>query len=381
MRFEPVKTAIIGSGMISDIYLKNLIERFSITEVMACADMVGEKARAQAEKYNIRAMTVDQILHDPKIEMVLNLTYATSHYEISKAVLSAKKHCYSEKMMCKDIAQADELKKIADQNKVRFCVAPDTFLGASQQTARWLVDQGMIGKPLSVSAVLTRSYQLIKSDEDDMRRKFSVMYEQGGIPYDMGGYYLHQMFNLFGPVARVCGFMRTYGQDRPYLNPRNSHFTENFRVNTPNMIACAFEFRNGIYGTFMIGSDYQVMENSFKIYGTEGTLELGDPNNFGDKIYIEKTTGARAEFPLAHPFCEDYRGIGAADMAWGIRTGRPNRLSYEMGRHALEFIKSVEESAVNGKTVRLKTKFSRPIPISSEYYPGDSMERNLWLED
>ena len=90
MRFEPVKTAIIGSGMISDIYLKNLIERFSITEVMACADMVEEKARAQAEKYNIRAMTVDQILHDPKIEMVLNLTYATSHYEISKAVLSAK---------------------------------------------------------------------------------------------------------------------------------------------------------------------------------------------------------------------------------------------------------------------------------------------------
>ena len=379
MRYQPVGTAVIGCGMISDIYMKNCREKFSVLRLTGCADLADEKARAQAEKYGIRHMTVEEILADPETEMVLNLTYATSHYEVSRAILRAKKHCYTEKMMCRDTAQADELRRIADAAGVRFCAAPDTFLGASQQTARWLVDRGAVGEPLSVSAVLTRGYQLIKSDEDDRVRKFSVMYEQGGIPYDMGGYYLHQMFNLFGPVAKVCGFSRTHNRVRPYLNPRNSHFGDPFTVNTPNMTACAFEFVRGVYGTMQLGSEYAVTENAFKVYGTTGTLEMGDPNEFGGPVYLTGLDGVRKALTLAHTYRDDSRGIGAADMAWGIRTGRPNRLSFEMGRHALEFTKAVEESAQTGRTVALTTRFARPVPIAPDYYGGDSMERSLFV--
>ena len=379
MRYEPVGTAVIGCGMISDVYLKNIAEKFSILRLTGCADLADEKARAQAEKYGIRHRTVEEILADPETEMVLNLTYATSHYEVSRAVLRAKKHCYTEKMMCRDTAQADELHALAAAAGVRFCAAPDTFLGASQQTARRLIDRGAVGEPLSVSVVLTRGYQLTKSDEDDRVRKFSVMYEQGGIPYDMGGYYLHQMFNLFGPAASVCGFSRTRNRVRPYLNPRNSHFNDPFTVNTPNMTACAFTFRNGVFGTMQLGSEYAVTESAFKVYGTEGTLELGDPNGFGGPVYLTGRDGVRAQYPLSHPYRDDSRGIGAADMAWGIRTGRPNRLSFEMGRHALEFTKAVEESAATGRTVALTTEFTRPAPLSTDYYDGASEERSLFL--
>ena len=381
MKFRPVKTAVIGCGMISGIYLKNLKEIFYITDLVGCADMVAEKAAAQAEKYNIRCMTSEEILSGPEIELVLNLTYASSHYEVSKTILSAGKHCYSEKMMCLTLSQADELKKIAQQNNVMFCCAPDTFLGASQQTARYIVDRGIIGEPISVLVSLTRGYHMIKEDKDDAVRKYSVMHEGGGIPYDMGGYYLHEMFNILGPVNRVCGFSKTHNANRPYLNPRHSKFTDNFEVKTPNTIACAFEFDSGVYGTMSISSEFNTSQNIFKIVGTEGQLDLGDPNNFGDLIYVTKNGSGAMEFPLAHPYSDNSRGIGVADMAWGIRTGRPARLCFEMGYHALEFLRAVEECTIDGQVKTLKTKFERPVPISSEYYSGTSMERSLYLYD
>ena len=379
MKFEPVKTAVIGCGMISDTYLENLKNTFYITDLVGCADMVDEKAEKQAEKYNIRHMTCDEILSDPEIELVLNLTYATSHYEVSKAILSAGKHCYCEKMAALTLDEAKELKEIADKNHVHYAVAPDTFLGASQQTSRYIVDKGLIGEPVSVLVNLSRSYQLIKTDADDAVRKFSVMCEGGGIPYDMSGYYLHQMFNIFGPVNRVSGFCTTRNANRPYLNPRHSKFDDNFFVNTTNTLACSFEFDCGVYGTMSVSSEHSITENTFKIMGTEGTLELGDPNEFNGKVYITKRGSEPMEFPLSHPYSASSRGIGAADMAWAIRTNRKPRLSFEMGYHALEFIKAVEECTVDGQMKTLKTKFERPAPVSSEFFNGTSMERNLYL--
>ena len=379
MKYHPVKTAVIGCGMISDAYLKNLSETFYIIDLVGCADMVNEKAVAQAQKYNIKCMSVKEILYDPEIELVLNLTYPSSHFEVSKAILSAKKHCYSEKMMCTKLDEAKELKRIADKNRVMFAAAPDTFLGASQQTARYLIDRGIIGTPVSVLISLTRSYQLIKTDEDDAYRKFSVMYEGGGIPYDMGGYYLHQLFNTLGPVDSVCGFSYTRNKERPYLNPRNSHFNDNFTVNTPNTISAAFMMDCGVSGTFRISSEHATSQNIFIISGTEGEIELADPNNFGDPVYILKNGSEKMQFPLSHPYSEDSRSIGAADMAWSIRCGRKSRMSFEMGYHALEFITAVSECTEDGFVKKLTTKFERPEPISSEYYVGTSMEYSLFI--
>lgn len=380
MTFRPVRTAVIGCGMISDIYLQNCKNTFSILDLCGCADMVDRKAAAQAEKYGIRKMTTEEILADDSIELVLNLTYPTSHYEVSRAILSAGKHCYCEKMMALTMAEADELMALAKEKGVMFAVAPDTFLGASQQTARYVLDRGLIGAPIAVVATLSRGYFMIKEDKDDAVRKYSVMCEGGGIPYDMGGYYLHEMFNLFGPVRRVCGFSRTREAQRPFLNPRHSRFGETFTVNTPNTMACSFEFASGVYGMMYISSEHAVTENRFTVMGSEGHLELGDPNNFGDKIYITKNGSGRLEFPLSHPYAQNSRGIGAADMAWALRTGRPARLSPEMGYHAMEFITAVAECDRTGEVQTLHTTFARPAPISPEYYNGTSMERSLYLD-
>lgn len=379
MKFKPVKTAIIGSGMISDIYMKNLKDTFSIIDLVGCSDMVDSKAQAQAEKYGIKKMTNEEILNDPEIELVVNLTYASAHFEVNKQILEAGKHCYCEKMMCLTQEEADILTKISKEKNLMFAVAPDTFLGASQQTARYIVDRGLIGTPLQAVVHLSRGYFMIKSGEDDAYRKYSVVAAGGGIPYDMGGYYLHELFNIFGSVNRVCGFAKTNNQTRPYLNPRHSKFNDDYFTDTINTISAALEFDCGLYATFSMSSDYNTTNQIFEIIGTEGRLILADPNNFGDKIYIKKNGSEPVEFPLCHPYSENSRGIGAADMAWALRTGRAPRLSSKMGYHALEIINAVIDCTNDNQVKTLKTKFERPAPISSEFYGGASQERNLFI--
>ncbi len=376
MRPTPVKTAVIGCGMISDIYLKNLTERFSIIDLVGVADIVPEKAAAQAEKYGVRVMTNDEIFADPEIELVLNLTYASAHFAVSRAILSAGKHCYSEKMMCLTLAEADELCRIARERGVMFAVAPDTFLGAAQQTARMIVDRGLIGEPIQAVVNLARGYHMIKSSEDDARRKYSVMEAGGGIPYDMGGYYLHQLFNLAGPVESVCGYMMTRQPSRLYLNPRHDRFGEDFTVTTPNTVCASMRFRSGLLCSFNLCSEYLAHAEQFELRGREGILYLGDPNNFGDKVYLQRGK-EKLEFPLCHPYATNSRGVGAAEMAWSLRQGRAPRLSMAMGYHALEVICGIAESAETGRRVEFATDFARPAPIDSLHYSGASEERSI----
>lgn len=382
MKFAPVKTAVIGCGMISDTYLHNLTRTFSIIEVVGCADQVDEKAARQAEKYNIPKRTVNDILADPEVELVVNLTYASSHYEVNRRVLESGKHLYCEKMMADTVPEAQELVALAQEKHLRFAVAPDTFLGGSMQTARQFIDTGIIGEPVMGVIRLARNYQMIKSDADDAVRKYSVMARGGGIPYDMGGYYLHALFNIFGSVSRVCGFSFTRNATRPYLNPRHSKFDEPYFVDTENTITGALEFRCGFHATMAITSECRGGDgNAFEIYGTDGTLFLGDPNMFNDRLYYRTNGSEKLEFPITHPYGDQpsYRGIGAADMAWAIRTNRPHRLSAEMGLHALEVQRGILDSARDGQFRTLRTTFERPAPIAASHQGGACDERNLYL--
>lgn len=379
MQYKPVKTAVIGCGMISDIYMENLKNRFSIIDLVGCSDIVSEKSKAQAKKYGIRQMTNEEILSDPEIELVLNLTYASAHYDVSRQILSAGKHCYSEKMMCLTLDEAKELDSIRKEKNVMFTVAPDTFLGAAQQTARLIVERGLIGDTVQIISNRPRGYHMIKSTEDDAHRKFSVMCEGGGIPYDMGGYDLNTLFNIFGPIESVCGFAYTRNANRPYLNPRHEKFNENFHVSTENTMCASMRFKSGPLFSFTTSSEYCISDSMLIIQGTQGILHLPDTNDFSGKIYIQKKDSEKLEFPLCHPFGENCRGIGAADMAWALRTGRKSRLSFEMGYHALEVMKAVVQSSKDGSTKHLTTDFELPCPISTEHYGGACEERNLFI--
>ena len=297
--FKPVKTAVIGCGVISGTYLPNCVKRFDILDVVGCADIIPERSARRAEENGIRQMTCEEVYSDPEIELIINLTYHTSHYCVTKAALLAGKNVYSEKMLAVNFEDAKELTELAKSKGLLYGCAPDTFLGAGLQTARFAIDSGMIGTPVAADAVLVRSYHHERF-KDTTDRSF-VFCPGGGIIYDVGCYYLTALVNLLGPASRVAGFSQTReAGERLYSNPKNPGYGTVMQIETPNHTAGVIEFRSGVLCPVLTTSEGANFTNHFKIYGTDGSITLNDPNEFTGAVTVSAKTGG--DMPLPQNF-------------------------------------------------------------------------------
>jgi len=377
-RPEKMKIGVIGCGAISEIYLKNMTNHFSILEVKGCSDLIEERSKKHSQEFGVLQMTNDEIYQDPEIEIVLNITSPKSHYEISKAALLAGKHVYSEKMMAVEWDEGMELAAIAKEKGLRLGFAPDTFLGGGGQTARKLVDSGMIGEPLYASALVVRGYQpQWEVNTDPMP---FIVGAGGGIPFDMGGYYLHAMIQILGSIKKVTGFGKNNQAEGVFLNPRNPKYKEPAVVETPTILTGTLEFENGTYGSITTIADGFGEKTRLEIIGTEGILRCHDPNLFGKPIYLirKNENAVPYEMPFTHGYADgDYRGLGVADMAWGIRKNRPHRCSMELGLHTFETIHGLLKSGISNKVYHMTTNCTRPLPLPSGYTIGTMAEACL----
>jgi len=369
-KFKPVKTAVIGCGAISATYLHNCVRRLKILDIVGCADIKPERSAARAAEYGIRQMTNEEIYEDPKIQLVINLTYPISHYEVSKAALLAGKHVYSEKMIAPTFEQGLELAAIAKEKNLLFGAAPDTFLGAGIQTARWILDSGMIGTPVAAEAILTRSYHAERST-DNPDRSFVYCYG-GGLIFDVGCYYLTGIVNLLGAINRVCGFSQTReAAERVYMNPDNPDYGKVMKIDSPNSTAGTLEFKNGVLCPILTTSEGPNFTNSFVIYGTEGKLTINDPNEFTANVMVRTKNGNDIVMPQNHGFTDNYRGIGVADLAYALRNNRKPRASWEIPLHTLEAACGIVKSGENDIIYRMTTDCERSAPLAPGYveYP------------
>lgn len=368
--FKPVKTAVIGCGMISEIYLKNCCALFNVLEVVGCSDIIPERSAKRAEQFSIQQMTNEEIFSDPEIELVINLTYHTSHYPVSRAALLAGKHVYSEKMIGISFEEGQELVKLAKEKNLAFCAAPDTFLGASLQTARTVIDAGLIGTPVAANAILARGYHHERWKKEPERR--FAFCPGGGIIYDVGCYYLTALVNLLGPVRRVCGFSQIReANGRRFMNPLNPQYGEIMPIETTNNLAGTLEFQNGVLCSLLTTSESGAFNNSFILYGTEGRLVLSDPNEFEQSLLLTTKAGAEQIVPSTHSFRENCRGLGAADMAYAIRNGRKPRANGENALHTLEAAEGLVRSCETNTFHVMQTPAERARPLRAGYteYP------------
>ena len=359
MSIKPVKVGLIGSGSISGTYLNNMTKRFKILEVVGCSDIIPERSAKRAEEFGVRNMTNEEILNDPEIEIVVNTTFPLAHYEVSKAALLAGKHVVSEKMIAVTLEEGKELMNLAAERNLRIGVAPDTFLGASHQTARKLLDAGLIGEPCMAQAMVVRGYQ---PDRGAWGGLSFVSQPGGGLPFDMGGYYLHSLLDLLGPVAHCTGFAQSRRPTRKIMNAKNPNFGKETFIDTINQLVGSLEFESGVLGGIAFTGDGFEENPRVEIYGTEGTLILPDPNGFGGDVYL-KRIGKRDMYlmPPTHGYGEGCcRGVGVADMAWAIRNNRPHRVSGEMAYHAFEIIHSIRDS---GTIHKMESSFRQPDAI------------------
>jgi len=384
-RAGPVTVGIVGAGYISDIYLTNLTTRFDNVRVVAVADMIVERARERAATYGVGAMTVDELMADPGIELVVNLTIPMAHAQVALAAVRAGKSVYNEKPLTSSREDGRLLLRLARENGVRVGGAPDTFLGGGLQTARTLIDDGAIGRPIAASAYMfTRGHERWHPDP-------AFYYQPGAGPmFDMGPYYLTALVSLLGPVRRVGS---TTGVSFPTRTITSKpKYGETIHVNTPTHIVAALDFEEGAVASMITSFDlYDTDHATLVIYGTEGTLRLPDPNIFGgpvsllqgetattatDPLSQGRKPGERApdvppspptwnEIPLSHGFTDNSRGLGVADLARAIRDGGPARASGELAYHVLDIMHATLESSERGEHVTIESTVERPTAMTA----------------
>jgi len=356
-----VVAGVIGTGQISGIYLKNLTETFEgIIEVKAVADRMPELAAIRAEQYNIpNVWSVEQLLADPEIEIVLNLTAPDAHASLNLMALRAGKHVYTEKPFALTRKDADEVLALAEEKGLLVGCAPDTFLGGGLQTCRKLIDDGWIGTPYSANGTI-----VMGNAWGGMHPNFRNFLKLGGDPVlDMAPYYLTALVFLLGPVSRVTGTARQLHSEFTVLNPKSPSYGEKAAIEAPTNVSAVLEFASGAVGSLQAAKESFGYFPRLEIFGTEGNLTLPDPNMFGGRIAIEFPNGETKEFPVSHGFTEDSRGIGLADMAYAIRRGRPHRASGRLARHVLDISLGIFESSREGRHVAIASSAERPEPL------------------
>jgi predicted dehydrogenase len=366
---EPTIIGIIGCGNISDAYLKGAA-RSELIRVKACADLRPEAAAAQAKAHGIAAVAVDALLADPEIEIVINLTVPLAHGVVSRQIITADKHVYSEKPLAARFSEAQALMLAAGGRGVRVGCAPDTFLGAAHQACRRAIDAGRIGRPIAGAA------SVLSHGMEHWHPNPEFFFKRGGGPiHDVGPYYITQLVTFLGPVARVAAQVSTASPTRTVTSePRKGQVIE---VEVPTTVNGVLSFASG--ANFTLSASWEVWKHKrlpFEIYGTEGSLLVPDPNFFGGAPMITERDSAWRELDTsAHPFripnrtlrsgaeVADYRIIGLLDMAAALRQGRPHRASGDLALHVLEVLDAFERSSIEGHHVMIETPCERPEPL------------------
>ena len=327
--------------------------------MVAVSDLDDLKAEARAAEYGIpRTSTTEQLLADPEVDLVLNLTVPKAHYELSRKALEAGKHVYVEKPLAVEYDEGKELVALAESKGLALGCAPDTVLGAGIQTCRSLVEAGEIGQLVGVQAFMQCP------GHESWHPSPEFYYEKGGGPlFDMGPYYLSALVTLLGPVEKVTAFGRASFPNRTITSePKRGTVVP---VETPTHIVTALEFGCGALGQLTTSFDVQASTlPCIQLYGSEGTIQVPDPNGFGGKVLLwTKSTREWVEIELSHAYAEESRGVGVVDIALALREGRRFRASGSLALHVLEVMASALYSAEFGEAVRIRHQVLQPEPM------------------
>ena len=371
------KVGLIGCGHISETYFRAQ-EYFNNIRIVKCADINMDAAKKCAIHYNIEAVTVDELLKDKEIEIILNLTIPGAHYQVSKLALENGKHSYAEKPLAVNFEDGKKLVELANKKNLYIGNAPDTFLGGGIQKSRELIDKKIIGKINLGNAIF--AFPGVQSYHPNPEPWFSK--KEGGPVIDMGPYYLTALVNLLGPAKKVNGSIingvkrRTIG-----IGPRKK---KTFKVECPTTYLSTITFENGTIIRLTLSFDVIAHQrNHIELYGDKGSMVVPDPNMFGGSVYICKKLGnpwkefKTNKMPLGKinirtqssranesPTNANYRGVGLSEMAYSIENKTLNKCNGELSLHVLDIIQSTMRACKKNKPQLIKTSCKKPNPFT-----------------
>ena len=405
---KPLRVGLIGCGQIAArAYMPTILKQYNMVDVVKFADTVPERAEMFAKMFGGEACTNEDIYNDPEIEVVLNLTYPSSHYEVTKAALEHGKHVHCEKMMAVTWAEGQELVALAEKKGLWLTLAPDTFLGGAWQTCRHLIDTGMIGEPVAAfcavagagGAAMSRigesTRRALPEEEKPLPPWIGVKLpgsnprppQGSGLPFDMGGYYLHNLINMFGNIKRVAGYAKAQCPKETTFDPLNTMYREYIDTPEPTTMVGALDFESGVTGSVLFLSNVGGRpDQQFVVYGSEAVMYCPDPNFFGGEIVVQSFSGkdmvfdpkrgplpaGRYSVPTIFGYNTEARGVGLMDLAFAIRNGRKPRCHYAMGYQAFECVHGMIEGYESGREHVMRSRSERPKAVKPGIFGGFS---------
>ncbi len=348
-----MKVGVIGCGNISGAYF-NASRTFENIQITACADLKTEAAKAKAEEFGVKPLSVDQILSDKSIDIILNLTIPQAHAEINLRALEAGKHVHCEKPFAIELKDGKKVLDLAKKKKLYTGCAPDTFLGGGNQTCRKLIDDNWIGKPVAGTAFM------LCPGHESWHPNPAFYYLKGGGPlFDMGPYYITALVNMLGPVKRVCASAGRAHDSRVATAETTKGTVLPVQVSTH--LAGVIDFHCGAIITVVMSFDVlKHTHSNIEIYGTAGSIVVPDPNTFSGPVRVSTNRRDWTEAPLSHVYTDNMRSIGVADMADAIARRKPNRCSGELAYHVLEVMHAFEKSSQSNKHVLVESRCAQP---------------------
>ena len=361
-----MRVGIIGCGNISETYFEcqNLFNNFN---VVACADINIEAAKNSAEKYNVKAFSVDDILANDDIDVIINLTIPSAHKEIIMKSLNAGKHCFSEKPLAMNFNEGLKIAELAKSKNLYVGCAPDTFLGAAGQKARSLIEDKKIGD------VVLGTFNLMSHGMEHWHPNPDFFFKPGAGPvFDVGVYYITQLVNLIGPIKSISSLSGTATPERTITSePRNG---EKIKVETPTTLMGTLEFHNNAKIQFFCSWDvWKHKHSTIELYGLEGSMIVPDPNFFSGDILIshkeedwqvinndKMLLGIPNKTDNSGDKIANYRGIGLSDMIDAISHQRQSRCSLDLAVHVLEAMEGIIKSSDERVIYNMKTKPNQP---------------------
>jgi predicted dehydrogenase len=360
-----VGVGIIGAGNISSAYIKAM-QGFSILDIRGIADMRPEAAAARASEFGLEATSIEALLADPEIAIIVNLTIPRAHVAVGLQAIAAGKHVHGEKPLGVTFAEGKQLVDAARARGLRVGSAPDTFLGGAHQQCRQLIDEGRVGRIVGGTAFFAcPGHERWHPDP-------AFYYDVGGGPVlDMGPYYITDLVNLLGPVRSVMAASATPQKERMiYSEPKKGPMMP---VKVATHVAGILSFRSGALIQVTLSFDVPAHAHlPFELYGTEASLLVPDPNWFGGEI--KTRTPVEKEWqsvPVTLPYADaNYRSLGVADLAAAILDNRPHRASGDLALHVLEVMEGFEKSSEAGRPVEMSTTVERPAPLATSLVGG-----------
>lgn len=349
---EPLGIGIVGTGNIAGGYARDIPTHPQI-RLVAATDVDPARSAAFGEAHGCRIhASLDDLLADPAVDIVVNLTVHLAHVEVTRRALEAGRHVYSEKPMALAPAEARDLIATAERHGVRLGCAPATFLGEAQQTAAAWIRDDRLGTIRAVYADV--SHGRIETWHPSPEGFFDV-----GVLVDVAVYPLTLVTTMVGRATSV----RAWGWD--LLRDRVTIAGTPFRIGSPDLIVAAVELEGGavlrLTASFYVGRPAK-HRGGLEFHGDAASLALGNFQDFNAAVEVGPYDGEYAPVPyVREPFAGIAWGRGVADLASAITEGRPHRASAEQAAHVVDILEAARASmAGDGRRIDIGSTFPTP---------------------